>query len=300
MKDYPGTYPFVSVIVPVFNDSDRLRLCLQALQSQTYPQNKYEIIVVDNNSEEDISSLVDGFRNAKLVQEVQPGSYPARNKGLQEAVGKIIAFTDSDCKPAMDWLETGVRTILETPNCGLVGGRMDIFPKDAIKPTAIELYESVLAFRQSHFLEVGHFSVTANLLTYKHVFEKVGLFRQDLFSGGDTEWGQRVFDHGYHLVYDEDLVVSHPARRTLKQLWQKATRYAGGSYQLTRNHPKRFLWALLKDLYPGRNQFQIILHDQRLEGFWQRLRAFIIFMMFKYIRIFERIRILFGGTPGRI
>ena len=47
---------FVSVIIPVYNDSNRLKLCLQALEKQTYPSERYEVIVVDNNSTEDINS----------------------------------------------------------------------------------------------------------------------------------------------------------------------------------------------------------------------------------------------------
>ncbi|MBF0233903.1 MAG: glycosyltransferase family 2 protein [Desulfamplus sp.] len=49
--------PFISVIVPTYNDSLRLSYCLNALRSQTYPKSRYEIIVVDNNSTEDIRSI---------------------------------------------------------------------------------------------------------------------------------------------------------------------------------------------------------------------------------------------------
>ena len=53
--------PFVSVIIPVFNDSDRLLTCLKALEHQTYPKNLYEVIVVDNDSEDNVEKLVDQF-----------------------------------------------------------------------------------------------------------------------------------------------------------------------------------------------------------------------------------------------
>jgi len=57
--------PFVSVIIPVYNDPIRLKTCLQALEEQTYPQNAYEIIVVDNGSDESIEPIVAEFSQAK-------------------------------------------------------------------------------------------------------------------------------------------------------------------------------------------------------------------------------------------
>ncbi len=66
--------PFVSVIIPVFNDNESLRLCLAAITQQTYPQARYEVIVVDNNSQEDTTQVVDEFEGVVLVKEPQPGS----------------------------------------------------------------------------------------------------------------------------------------------------------------------------------------------------------------------------------
>ncbi|NJR32909.1 MAG: glycosyltransferase, partial [Chamaesiphon sp. CSU_1_12] len=71
------SHQFVSVIIPVFNDAERLRLCLEALQNQTYPQNLYEVIVVDNgsNPDEDVKSVVAEFGQAIAAFEPTPGSY---------------------------------------------------------------------------------------------------------------------------------------------------------------------------------------------------------------------------------
>ncbi len=51
------SYPFVSIIIPVFNDAKRLQTCLAALESQTYPSSCYEIVVVDNGSDDDIEEV---------------------------------------------------------------------------------------------------------------------------------------------------------------------------------------------------------------------------------------------------
>ena len=73
--------PFVSVIIPVYNDSKRLQICLNALDNQTYPKDKYEVTAIDNGSDEEVSPLVSVYRQAKAIYEAKPGSYAARNKG---------------------------------------------------------------------------------------------------------------------------------------------------------------------------------------------------------------------------
>src|ERR1044071_6513252 len=104
----PSRLPFVSVIVPVWNDSARLDRCLRALEEQTYPGDLYEVVVVDNGSDEPLGPVIERHGRASLVRETKPGSYAARNTGLAHARGEVVAFTDADCLPAPDWIEQGV------------------------------------------------------------------------------------------------------------------------------------------------------------------------------------------------
>ncbi len=90
------------MIVPVYNDILRLETCLRALQEQTYPKDPYEIIAVDNGSDESIESVVKRFSQAVVAYEAFPGSYAARNRGSSLSRGHILAFTDSNCIPASD------------------------------------------------------------------------------------------------------------------------------------------------------------------------------------------------------
>lgn len=120
---------FISVIIPVFNDRERLKLCLTALENQTYPQELYELVLVDNGSEENIAEIAHQFKQVVLTTEKQRGSYAARNRGIKIAKGELLAFTDSDCIPANDWLERGVNYLVSVPDCAVFAGRIDIFSK---------------------------------------------------------------------------------------------------------------------------------------------------------------------------
>mgnify|MGYP006441001059 CR=1 FL=1 len=254
--------PFVSVIIPVFNNSEQLKICLAALEKQTYPHSLYEVIVIDNDSDEPVEPIVTLFKQAKVIYEKQPGSYAARNKGISIAKGEVIAFTDSDCIPCNEWIEKGVEAILKTPNCGLVAGKINLFFRESKHPTAVELYESITALKQEKLLEVFHAGATANLFTFKEILEKVGKFNEILKSHGDIEWGQRVFLKQYRQQYSIEAIVNHPARNSMRQIYQRTVRTTGGNYLLKSKRDEFYFFRdLIRDILPPLRFTLIVFRD---------------------------------------
>ena len=291
--------PLVSVIIPVYNDNASLEICLRALEQQTYPKDRYEIIVVDNNSQEDVSQIVSRFEQVALAHESQPGSYIARNCGLTVAQGDVIAFTDADCIPTPVWLEKGVAMLLSEPNVGLVAGHIDLFAQDSNQPNPFELYEMLeMGFPQNKFIENGHFGVTANLFTFKHVIQSVGDFDSTLKSGGDKQWGQRVFQAGYRQLYAKEACIKHPTRNTWKDLNKRGMRIIGGRYDVIKATKKTRL-ALLMDyvdfLKPPVRFFIRTWSDQRLDGMVQKCQFLMVMLRLRLAAIQERTRLQFGG-----
>lgn len=300
--------PLVSVIIPVYNDGERLRLCLQALEQQTYSKDCYEVIVVDNGSDAktNIKNIVRQFPKAIAEYEARLGSYAARNKGISIAKGEILAFTDADCIPAPDWIAKGVVYLQKTVNSGLVGGNIEIFWRDPHNPSTVELYESILAFRQQDCIEKHHYSVTANLFTWKKVIEQVGDFNSQLKSNGDIEWGNRVYDRGYNQIYAEDVRVAHPAVHSFKQLRKKVIRYAGGNYD--RRHQKEYSWLRQNWLFLKAVAFNLMppvffainnYADPRLTNIRVKLKVILTMTLMRYITVLELLRLKLGGVSAR-
>ena len=292
---------FVSVIIPVFNDCDRLELCLSALEQQTYPKELYEVVVVNNNSDEDIERVTGQFNQVVTVFESRRGSYAARNKGISIAKGKILAFTDADCIPVKTWLETGIKHLFSVPNCGLVAGHIQFFFKDPCRPTAVELFDSMTNLQQEKYVKENNFGATANLFTFKKIFEHIGYFNADLKSGGDVEWGVRVSAQGYSLDYEEESYVAHPARYSLKQLAKKIIRQTGGSYDYHKdNIPKST--RLVKSFYelkpPLRSAFRKAFLEWELKSAEQRFKLFFVIIFAHYVKRIEEIRLLLGGKSS--
>lgn len=284
--------PFVSVIIPVFNDFEDLVHCLKQLEQQTYPSDFFEVIVVDNGSDKDIHPVVTPFPHVRADRELQTGSYAARNRAIALAKGEIFAFTDADCIPQPDWIEKGVERLTQIPNCGLVAGRVETFVQDANHPTPVELYDLVFAFNQANYIQNYKFGVTANLFAWKKTFEKVGLFDQYLQSGGDYEWGWRVHQAGFQQGYADDACIAHPARQTFQELRKKTVRLMQGHHELTKKgvYPvKRFVAAIIGDLIlPFRTVPTVLSHD-KLTSLAQKWHVIQVMLRIRWIRGRERL-----------
>ena len=303
--------PSVSVVIPVFNDSARLQKCLLALENQSYPSSLYEVLVIDNDSTEDIKRVVDCFTKTKIFLETAVGSYAARNKGIEVAKGDLIAFTDADCIPAKQWIEQGVKSFLAISDCGLVGGKIELFFEKPAVPTAVELYESVeMNFHQDILLSEQNYALTANMFTSKQVIVSVGLFNKFLKSGGDREWGQRVFAAGYKQAYASEALVQHPARRSFWQLYKRVTRINGGNLDAQRSTlSEQNKWeCLLKDFVlaftpPGRSILSLWSdpseQQSKLVTNKQKLQFVTASLFVRYVSAWERIRIRLGGKSRR-
>lgn len=294
--------PFVTVIVPVFNDAARLKSCLGALQAQTFPGQRYEVVVVDNGSEDAVDAVVAEFEGVRKIDERRPGAYAARNRGIESTQGEVIAFTDADCSPRPDWIEKGVSHLdCETRN-RIIGGKMELFPRDRRRATAVELYELATALKQDDYVERGGFAATANLFAFRSLFEDIGGFDDEVKSCGDVEWGQRAVSSGYRIVYADDVRVRHPTRSTLRQLRKKVVRIIGGVHDLRRRKTCRFLGidrSLLFDWMPPVRYSLTALRNPALETLGEKLRVILVMFLVRYMEAWERLRLKCGGRSRR-
>lgn len=232
--------PFVSVIVPVFNDEKRIEICIKKLLNQTYPKDKYEIIIVDNNSTDNTPNIIKKYPVKLLFERKIQSSYASRNKGLKEAKGEIIAFTDSDCQPKEDWLKNGIYSLLQN-NADMVGGKISFIFKDKKDP--YEIFDSINFLQQDKIVLKG-MSTTANLFSKKNIFNKIGLF-PNIISGGDIYWTKKATKNNFKLIYEKNAEILHPTRNK-KELIKKLIRIGYGDMtKLLKNKNKIILLLTL-------------------------------------------------------
>lgn len=286
----------ISVIIPVYNDQDGLDRALSHISRQTLPSSEFEVIIVDNNSNPPIGLSPELKFSHTLVSYAKPGSYAARNYGVQQSNGQIIAFLDADCYPSDQWLEKGLSEILQNKNT-IIGGEI-LFEKSP-HPTATENYQYIVGFDQENNIKLNKFSVTANLITTYKAFQKIGPFNESLLSGGDREWCWRALNDGFSLRFSPDAIVYTKARRLLRHAVIQARRVAGGRKRLhnlnppssTNNQyiaPRRGLLQATKFIFA---QSQLPLPD--------RIKIFCIASVLKIVQVTEHIRLMFGASEER-
>jgi cellulose synthase/poly-beta-1,6-N-acetylglucosamine synthase-like glycosyltransferase len=295
------SWPFVSVIVPFFGSVASLTPTLQALERQTYPADRYEVAVVNNGARIDLEVLGRSFPRVIQVSEEQPGAYAARNRGVRATRGEILAFTDSDCLPAVDWLRRGVGALIDPADVEVVGGNITVFARDSERPNAVELHQLVHSFPQEYFVRALRFAMTANLFTYRRTFEQNGPFEAALLSGGDAEWGQRLCAKGARIRFAPAAEVRHPARRTLRGLIRQRRRTAGGRFERARGvgHPPLPL-ADVRSTYA--KPFGRLAHYRShplLRSPGSRLRFLLVELVLFGVTKLETARLRLGGRPLR-
>ncbi len=288
----PAHAPRVSVIIPHYQDLENLDLCLQALELQTLPRSEFEIIVADNDSPVGRSAVEEVVAGRATVLVVATrGAGAARNGGAAISRGDVLAFTDSDCRPEPEWLAEGLRSL---DGCDFVGGRMEVLVADPDRLSPEEAFERVFAFRNESYVTQKGFTVSANLMCFRHVFDRVGGF---LPAGvaEDTDWCLRARGMGFRLGYAAGSGVGHPARRTWGELMKKWRRANGDNFGLTIRQPQgRLRWALRSLCLPASAVAQTprALFSRKIQGWRDRWGAIITLYRLRIWRMFDSFRLL--------
>jgi glycosyltransferase involved in cell wall biosynthesis len=226
----------VSVIVCTRNRTDLLGACINALQQLDYPN--YEILIVDNAPDNDLTKELALSRGLRYVREDLPGLDRARNKGIRESSFPIVAFTDDDARPDRNWLKAIARNFEDDQVMAVTGY---VAPAE-LETRAQQLFEwnyggmghgfSRKIFNGSNMgrrakLRASALGVGANMAFRKTWFEQGGYFDPALdvgtpsCGGGDVDMFHRVVAANALLVYDPNVLVWHLHRPGMEALYKQ-------------------------------------------------------------------------------
>lgn len=292
MSAAPSPAPRVSVIVPVYRQWDLAGALLGALAAQSLPAAAFEVLLVDNDPAAGPPPLAPP-PNGRILPCAAAGAYAARNAGIAAARGRLLAFTDADCRPEPGWLAALVAAA-EAPGAegALLAGPVRL--EGAARPNRYEAYELVRGIPQERYVRLGY-AATANLAVPAAVFARIGGFDAARFSGGDAAFCRRAARRGARVRLVRDAVVVHPARADWTALATKTRRVKGG--QIAGGGPAlRAMW-LLRTLTPP---LRALARFLRAPEPWPVRRA-AIGVLFRLwgVELAETARLVAGGTPER-
>jgi Glycosyl transferase family 2 len=197
--------PEVAVVIPTRNRETRLAFALDALAAQTLDRRRFEVVVVrDGTSAGPTTRPPDGLPVSIVELERRRGPSIARNAGWQAATAPLIAFTDDDCRPSPDWLETLVGTWAK------LGRPEDVVLQGRTEPDPDEVHLFHRLARSQEITEPSDWYQCCNLAYPRKLLERLGGFDPDFgFGGEDTDLGLRAIESGALRVYIDGARAFH-------------------------------------------------------------------------------------------
>jgi glycosyltransferase involved in cell wall biosynthesis len=244
--------PFASVIIPTRNRPKAVESCLDALAAQTLPPGSFEVIVVDDGSEPPLS--LDPLRwvakfDLKLLHQPNTGPAGARNRGVAEARGEFLAFTDDDCLPTPTWLEKLVAALCENPEA-LVGGSTFNGLKDDLFAEASQM---ILEMVYEHFNRDpanAYFFASNNIAVRRDRYLTSGGFDADFDSPAaeDREFCDRWRMQKRLLFWEPTTRIEHRHAQSLSGFLRLHWRYGQGAFLYQAKRKERASGTMAEDL----------------------------------------------------
>ena len=223
----------VSVIVPTFNEADVIDACVDSILAQSVDGGAVELIVIDNGSTDDTLGRLRAYGDRiRVLHETVRGASAARNRGIREARGAIVAFTDADCTVEPGWLQALAAPLADAA-VGITGGPI----LSRVGGNAIERFgEAIHEQRRSIEVESPPYVASGNWASRRHVLLEVGLFDLALRRCQDVDLSWRVYRAGYRLRFTPEAAVRHENQRTLFGLIHEGYVHGFHSIALIRKH----------------------------------------------------------------
>ncbi|OHE57752.1 MAG: hypothetical protein A2Z47_05000 [Thermodesulfovibrio sp. RBG_19FT_COMBO_42_12] len=225
----------ISVIIPTFNSAKELTKCLESFKTQTLSNENFEVIVVDDGSNDGTKDAAAKYPVRYMYQQNR-GPAAARNNGANQAQGEIILFTDADCEPQPNWIEEMIKP-LDNPQVVGVKGVYKTRQKElAARLVQIEYehkYERMKKFKYIDFIDTYSAGYRKDIFLKYNGFDE----RYPKASVEDQEFSFRLSHDGLKMVFNPDAVVFHKHSASLMGYLRKKYKIAFWKVFLLKRHP---------------------------------------------------------------
>lgn len=248
----PATVDFLSIVVPVRNEESRIDSVLRDLQTQDYPHDRFEVLVVDGNSTDRTATIVEEIAkrapmSVRLLGNPSQLASSGRNVGAKNAKGEFVIYIDGHCQiPSTTLLRDAVALFEKTKaDC--------LCRPQPLTMAGNTVFQDVVAHARATPLGHARDSTIFNddwegpinpsssgAMYRRGVFDRVGFFDERLDACEDVDFNYRVFKAGLHSFYSSKLRVTYEPRRNLRSFWKQMERYGQGRYRLLGKHPDAF------------------------------------------------------------
>lgn len=219
-----------SIVIPHYDQLSSLDRCIRALIDQHHPASQYEIIVVDNGSEniEDHNAewkqtcTQNGIEYRLIINKIEKNPYVSRNLGLAAAQHPYIALLDARCVPSPQWLSSALSAVAWHD---IVAGRFQLsYPDDRLSSKV----HGLLYLNNQKNTRLAYGVPAGNIMLSADIIQQIGPYGTQSSSGEDIAWSKKAIAQGYDIRYAPDMLVTYPSW-TYSQLLPKVKKYARGA-----------------------------------------------------------------------
>lgn len=242
--------PKITIAIVCLNEEKNIGLCLNSVFGQSYGAENFDVLVIDNGSDDKTVSIVESLQNKRknlaLIVNKKRGIANSRNLALKKMKTPMGAFVDADCLLDRSWLSLLVEAYFEwkkeDSQIIIAGGSnkvpMGRFYKafEIMTGSILGSHGSVQTKRRENSQLVGHIP-TMNMLFDVKAILGIGGFDPSFFpSGEDEDMTFRAGKRGYHLLYVPKASVAHKISSGYLDWTKKSFGYGIGRMKLMRKH----------------------------------------------------------------
>jgi len=250
VQNKEGYFPFISIIVPVFNEGKVLRESIESLLDIDYPN--YEIIIVNDGSTDNTAAVGEtlvgfqkgrtGFIKVSLINKPNGGKSKALNAGIQYSEAQFVLCMDGDSQLSPNTLRVAVRHFTN-PYIGAVAGNVKVQNRKKVLTDlqALEYVEGLNMARSAQgFMQLVNIIPGPIGLFRKTALRDAGFYSSDTFAE-DADVTLKILAKGWKIVYEPAAIAYTEAPETIYQLLKQRYRWTRGILQAIRKH-KRHLY----------------------------------------------------------
>lgn len=218
----------LSIIIPAYNEENYLPRCLECVLAEiarSPEPSSIEVVVIDNASTDRTAEFVRSFLGVRVLHEPEKGLTRARQKGLAEARGEILAYIDADCRMPPGWITQVLRSFETNHRVVCVSGPYIYYDVSPLERALVWLYWILLAFPT--YWVTRYMVVGGNFAARKEALVEIGGFDTEIaFYGEDTNIARRLHTAGKVKFVMRLPMYTSPRRLRAEGLWSTALRYA--------------------------------------------------------------------------
>jgi succinoglycan biosynthesis protein ExoA len=234
--------PFVSVVIPMRNEAGSIAACLDSVLAQDYPPERFDVLVVDGDSSDDSARVIGEYARrtgrVRLLHNPRRIVPTALNVAIRAARGDVLMRVDGHTRLATDYMRVGVDTWRRTgadnvggPMVAVGGGRIG----DAIAIATSSRFGIGSYF---HFGRAEAEVDTVYMGMWpRSVFERVGLFDEEMVRNQDDEFNYRLRKAGGRIVMNPAMRSTYQNRQTLKAMAKQFAQYGFWKVRVLQKHP---------------------------------------------------------------